>query len=274
MKSPKILLLVIYSLLLTILACNVPTSTSTLIPTNEITSTQPIEIINTSSATSTPQPPTATFTPIAIQQLGTNQAINFTVPLPLSPPHADLNTISGVVYNGYGPIVNASVAISKTYCGDTFQQVKTDNQGYYVLKNIEAGKYYLQVQLSNIIGLCGEEITKNSVGLVKDFVRPRDGLAMISPTDKQTITEIRPTIEWKAVANASFYVIELTYQTSGEPHWGDSWTGKYLATWLTNQTTFVIPFDLNIKTDYKLNIIAYTAERLPLVWAFEIRFQY
>lgn len=271
-RTPQLFLCI---LLFTILACNIPTSQPS-IPT-QITSTQTIEETNTPAPSFTPQntsTPTITFTPIAIQQLGTNNQIDFIQPLPLSTPITDPNSISGVAYNGYGPIPNADVSISKTYCGDTFQRTKTDNQGRYILTNLQAGTYYLQFDSQGTINFCGEEIIKHSGGLAKDIIRPRDDLSMIFPIDEQTVTEIRPTIEWEAVADASFYVVELTYQTSGEPGWGENWTGKFLGTWLTNQTKFTIPLNLNTKIDYKLNIIAYTAERLPLVWAFEIRFHY
>lgn len=259
------------------LACNIPSTQPPASRQAEATSTPTVQVTDTQKPTSTvtiTPSPTVTFTPIAIQQLGTSLVTNFIQPLPLSTPIADPNSISGVAYNGYGPITGASVGISETYCGEIFREVKTDSQGRYALTGIQPGRYYLQFQSRNIINFCGEEVIKNSAALAKDIIRARDEMIVIFPRDEQQIAAVRPTIEWKAVAGASFYVVELSYQTSGEPGWKGDWTGKILGTWLTNQTAFTIPFDLNTKTDYKLNIIAYTAERLPLVWAFEIRFHY
>jgi|GEM_PF-5342588 hypothetical protein len=279
MKPKLRFLFLVLVCLLIILACNITnTSTTPSSSLQEITSTAFIEKTSTSILpTDTPRntlTPTITFTPMAIQFLGKTQALNFTEPLPLSAPNADPMSITGIIYNGYGLLKDAYVEISKTYCGETFQRVKTDEQGRYLLTNIEAGVYYLDFHKQGVISFCGEEITKGSTGLAKDIIYPQDVAIITFPRDKQQITETKPTIEWKAVSGASFYVIELTYQTSGEPGWGQNWKGAYIGTWVTNQTTFTIPFNLNTKTDYKLNVIAYTAERLPLVWAFEVRFHY
>lgn len=277
MKHQKLYLLALLVLFLTALACNIQSTQTTPSFDSETKTALPSQIMdtNTPAATFTFTPsPTITFTPMPTQQLATNKQINFNQPYPLSTPIADPNSVSGAIYNGYGPIIIAHVLISKTYCGQPIQETKTDEQGRYILTNIEAGRYYLDVHLGSISSVCGEEIIKNSSALAKDIILPRNGLVMVFPRDKQTVTEIRPTIEWKAVAGASFYVVELTVQISGESGWKGSWTGQFIGTWLTNSTTFTIPYDLNVTKDYKLNIIAYTAERLPLVTAFEIRFHY
>lgn len=260
-------------------ACNVTNTTTTPSSnTEEITS---IAIIEKTSTAIIPAftsqntfTPTITFTPMAIQYLGKTRALSFTKPLPLSTPNTDPTSISGVIYNGYDLLTDAYVEISKTYCGETFQQVKTDKQGRYLLTNIEAGVYFIDFHKEGVINFCGEEVTKGSTGLAKDIIYPRDIAFIIFPHDEEKISEINPTVEWKAIPDAFYYAIELTYQTSGESGWGENWHGSYLGTWVTNQTTFTIPFNLNTQTDYKLNIIAYTADRLPLAWAFEVRFHY
>jgi hypothetical protein len=272
-------------LILATIACNIPNAQATLPVEVALTVTQAqttptllAQFSGTPFSTATPEitlTPTITFTPMPIRQLAAGGQFDFTQPLPLSTPIADPDSVSGVIYNGYGHITNAVVAISETYCGPRIKETRTDSLGRYTLTGISAGIYYLDVNSPSVIGLCGEEIRKIAgVGLARDFIRPRDGLVMIFPKDQQAVDDTRPTVEWQAVGNAAYYVVELTVQTSGGPGWSGDWTGKYLGTWLTNSTTFTIPLELNSIKDYKLNIIAFTAGRLPLKTAFEIRFHY
>ena len=203
----------------------------------------------TPTITFTPSP---TFTPIATQKIKSGTFL--TTPFPSSTPVNDVDSISGKIYNGYGPYIG-NVSLYKSSCYDSpVSTTRTDDQGNYIFMDVPAGLYKIGI----ISCWSGIEKSQNKP-LSKDFIIFTDySLKITQPKDESVLDSTTPTIIWNAVPSAVIYQVNI-FKKNGDG------TSDWVEWWKTNSTSFTITTPLKDSTSYTVHIQAYTDGFLPLI---------
>lgn len=202
--------IVLLSLLASQLACG---AQPTLPPTPESTTTaspQPTSTFVPATATSVPSTATATVVP--------TPTLSFEVPTPAS----GKGTLVGDILWNSQPAVKSQVKLCGDFhfyygCKGLEYSASTNEQGYYLIENVEPGEYTL---LANLFGtswyLYSTEkvnIKADKVSFEKPFHLYKLDLEPIFPANAKTvdITKGNPTMEWKEYPGAAYY--EITVDT-------------------------------------------------------------
>lgn len=187
---------------------------------------------STSAFTSTPKrtsTPEATFTPTATVTITATSTLNVTATqLPEIPPAAEgKGNIAGLVVWNSQPVPRAAVWLCEKFEGACLGQYQyrtnSDENGYYVFKNVTPGKYVVAINSFStgwfIFYFDSKGTREQNVSAGKDLILDpwsiwKMDLRPISPKNGKDISEVHPTFTWEPYPDAAYYQFSIY-------HWDD-----------------------------------------------------
>lgn len=188
------------------------------------------------TSTSTPRPTlTPTLTPTPTTLPSPTATATFAIAIPS--PAAGKAGAAGLALWNNQPTIYAKVLLCEEFdwggCTGTEYSTLTNEQGYYVFKNVKPGQYMLVINIPNtdwyIYNIDKKENLEadhiqyfEPVHIFKVDLRPE------YPPDQATISEDRPTLKWKIYPEASYYEVTIWTQYFANIHeWQRVETNEY-----------------------------------------------
>src|SRR5574341_66897 len=186
-------------------------TTSTPAATSTPMDTPTLEATSTSTATATVTP---TFTPnVTATQLPE-----------ITPAAEGKGNVAGLVLWNNQPVPKAAVWLCEKFeraCIGKYQyRTNSDQNGYYVFKNVTSGKYVVAINSFStgwfIFYFDSKGNREQNVSAGKDLILDpwsiwKMDLRPISPRDGKDISEVHPTFTWEPYPDAAYYQFTIYY---------------------------------------------------------------